>query len=55
MGCGNSSDKKQNASAEGAPREVKIVMLGNGGVGKSAITFRFIQNKFVESYNPTYY
>jgi len=28
-------------------------MLGNGGVGKSAITFRFVQNKFVESYNPT--
>jgi len=34
-------------------REVKIVMLGNGGVGKSALTFRFVQNKFVESYNPT--
>jgi len=53
MGCGNSSDKKPNAPTDGAPREVKIVMLGNGGVGKSAITFRFIQNKFVESYNPT--
>jgi len=30
-----------------------VVMLGNGGVGKSALTFRFIQNKFLDTYNPT--
>lgn len=52
MGCAGSTDKKKTNGSEG-PREVKIVMLGNGGVGKSAITFRFVQNKFVESYNPT--
>jgi len=49
MGCAGSSSNSEKS----APREMKIVMLGNGGVGKSAITFRFVQNKFVESYNPT--
>ena len=28
-------------------------MLGAGGVGKSAITVQFIQNHFVEEYDPT--
>jgi len=31
----------------------KIVMMGGGGVGKSAITIRFIQNHFVLEYDPT--
>ena len=30
-----------------------VVMLGAGGVGKSAITVQFIQNHFVEEYDPT--
>eukprot|EP01114_Cavostelium_apophysatum_P012300 TRINITY_DN2736_c0_g1_i1.p1 TRINITY_DN2736_c0_g1~~TRINITY_DN2736_c0_g1_i1.p1 ORF type:complete len:185 (+),score=56.58 TRINITY_DN2736_c0_g1_i1:117-671(+) len=50
MGCGESKDSGNDT---GAPKEMKIVMLGNGGVGKSACTFRFVQEKFVESYNPT--
>jgi GTPase SAR1 family protein len=29
--------------------EVKIVMLGTGGVGKSAMTIQFIQGTFIES------
>jgi len=29
------------------------VVLGSGGVGKSALTIRFGKNQFVESYNPT--
>lgn len=28
--------------------EYKIVIVGSGGVGKSAITVRFIQGNFVE-------
>merc|ERR1712125_16110 len=28
-------------------------MLGGGGVGKSAITIQFVQNKFVNEYDPT--
>ena len=33
--------------------EYKIVVLGAGGVGKSAITVQFVQNMFVEKYDPT--
>ena len=32
---------------------IKLVMLGGGGVGKSAITIQFVQNKFVNEYDPT--
>jgi len=32
---------------------VKIVVLGTGGVGKSSLTIRFIQDVFVETYDPT--
>jgi len=31
----------------------KVVMMGGGGVGKSAITIRFIQNHFLLAYDPT--
>jgi len=36
-----------------APHEYRIVVVGAGGVGKSAITVRFIQGNFIEKYNPT--
>jgi len=31
----------------------KLIVLGNGGVGKSAITLRFVQDIFEENYVPT--
>jgi len=31
----------------------KVVVLGSGGVGKSAIVIQFIQNHFIEEYDPT--
>jgi len=31
----------------------KIVVLGSGGVGKSALTIRFCSDQFVEEYDPT--
>lgn len=34
-------------------REYKIVVLGSGGVGKSALTVQFVQGVFVEKYDPT--
>ncbi|ORZ24549.1 ras-like protein 3 [Absidia repens] len=34
-------------------REYKIVIVGGGGVGKSAITIQFIQSHFVDEYDPT--
>jgi len=33
--------------------EFKVVVLGSGGVGKSCITVRFVQDVFVEKYDPT--
>jgi len=32
---------------------IKLVMLGSGGVGKSAVTIQFIQGNFIECYDPT--
>ncbi|KAI8091423.1 ras-like protein 3 [Gilbertella persicaria] len=34
-------------------REYKIVIVGGGGVGKSALTIQFIQSHFVDEYDPT--
>ena len=31
----------------------KIVILGSGGVGKSALTIRLITDNFLEEYDPT--
>ena len=38
------------------PREgldYKVVILGSGGVGKSALCIRYIQGHFVDQYDPT--
>ncbi|EGN99016.1 hypothetical protein SERLA73DRAFT_181803 [Serpula lacrymans var. lacrymans S7.3] len=34
-------------------REFNVVVLGAGGVGKSALTVRFVQDIFLETYDPT--
>lgn len=34
-------------------RDYKIVVLGAGGVGKSALTVQYVQNVYLESYDPT--
>ena len=33
--------------------EYKVVVLGSGGVGKSALTVKFVTGTFVEKYDPT--
>lgn len=33
--------------------ELKLVVLGQGAVGKSSITLRFVSGEFDEEYNPT--
>lgn len=40
------------AAAVGS-NEYKIVVVGSGGVGKSALTISFVQNHFIEEYDPT--
>ena len=34
-------------------REFKVVVLGSGGVGKSALTVQFVSGLFMEKYDPT--
>ncbi|KAJ8736417.1 hypothetical protein PYW08_007073 [Mythimna loreyi] len=34
-------------------REFKVVVLGSGGVGKSALTVQFVSGCFMEKYDPT--
>merc|ERR1712072_781581 len=33
--------------------EYKLVVVGGGGVGKSALTIQLIQNHFIDEYDPT--
>jgi GTPase KRas protein len=33
--------------------EYKLVVVGGGGVGKSALTIQLIQNHFLDEYDPT--
>jgi GTPase KRas protein len=33
--------------------EYKLIVVGSGGVGKSALTIQLIQNHFVDEYDPT--
>lgn len=42
-----------SAVSRGPQREVKIVVLGTGGVGKSALSMQYVQSVFVEKYDPT--
>ncbi|RLN56829.1 hypothetical protein BBJ29_003191, partial [Phytophthora kernoviae] len=34
-------------------KEYKLVVLGSGGVGKSALTIRLVTDNFLEDYDPT--
>jgi GTPase SAR1 family protein len=34
-------------------RSYKMAVLGGGGVGKSALTIRFVTNNFMAEYDPT--
>lgn len=50
------SKKKKTASrppASSSVDEVKIVILGAGGVGKSSLTIQYVQRMWCEEYDPT--
>ncbi|CAG7724350.1 unnamed protein product [Allacma fusca] len=42
-----------SSSRQPQNNQLKIVVVGGGGVGKSAITIQFIQSYFVQDYDPT--
>merc|ERR1719210_2909349 len=45
--------KQKTNDGDNRMKDYKIVVLGSGGVGKSALTVQFVQNIFVEKYDPT--
>ncbi len=50
----SSSRPVTNGSLAGDPfAPTRIVVMGAGGVGKSALTLQFVQNIFVQTYDPT--
>eukprot|EP01111_Echinosteliopsis_oligospora_P016241 TRINITY_DN6661_c0_g1_i1.p1 TRINITY_DN6661_c0_g1~~TRINITY_DN6661_c0_g1_i1.p1 ORF type:complete len:215 (+),score=39.48 TRINITY_DN6661_c0_g1_i1:110-754(+) len=66
MGILSSKTKKKSEPAASANRRsgsikqeiiagktYKLVMLGDGGVGKTAVTIRFVNDRFVTEYDPT--
>jgi len=40
-------------SSKASPTEYKLVVLGGGGVGKSALTIRLVTDNFLDEYDPT--
>ncbi|KAH0504986.1 Ras-related protein Rap-2b [Microtus ochrogaster] len=44
---------RRDEGADEAMREYKVVVLGSGGVGKSALTVQFVTGSFIEKYDPT--
>ncbi|PWI71106.1 RAS small monomeric GTPase [Purpureocillium lilacinum] len=43
----------QPADSRSSSRELHVVVLGAGGVGKSCLTAQFVHNEWIESYDPT--
>lgn len=43
----------QSIIMDGNVPVLKIIMVGTGGVGKSALTLQFMYDEFVENYEPT--
>jgi len=41
------------ASSSGSLRRYRIVVLGDGGVGKSALTLQYVQHNFIDYHDPT--
>jgi len=51
MTTNGASQKKPNSATGGTVH--KVIMVGSGGVGKSALTLQFMYDEFVEEYEPT--
>lgn len=48
-----SAVEQSSRRAAATMREFKVVVLGSGGVGKSALTVQFVSGCFIEKYDPT--
>ncbi|OQV17852.1 Ras-like protein 2 [Hypsibius exemplaris] len=46
-------DNRHHGHGHSQGQSFKLVVVGSGGVGKSALTIQFIQSYFVDSYDPT--
>ena len=46
-------DSGGESGETGGMKEFKVVVLGSGGVGKSALTVQFVSGHFMEKYDPT--
>ena len=44
---------KNKGKEKDSDKQYKLVVVGSGGVGKSALTIQFIQSHFVSDYDPT--
>merc|ERR1712159_508287 len=53
MGLWGLRPRYQNYTYQLEMTEYKLVIVGGGGVGKSACTIQLIQNNFIEEYDPT--
>ncbi|CAG0892933.1 unnamed protein product, partial [Cyprideis torosa] len=55
LGVGQAPPPSPTAPLPSLPamREFKVVVLGSGGVGKSALTMQFVSGCFMERYDPT--
>ncbi|KAI7897939.1 rab-protein 5 [Cokeromyces recurvatus] len=42
-----------NATLNGKPKQVKLVLLGESAVGKSSIVLRFVNREYIENREPT--
>lgn len=49
----NSAESLKDTGVRVTMIEFKVVVLGSGGVGKSALTVRFVSGSFIERYDPT--
>jgi len=53
---GSTMNQNNGATAQqtsGQPKRYRIVVLGAGGVGKSALTLQYVQHNFFEHHDPT--
>lgn len=50
---GTAAKSNQGTMSNTAGAVHKVVMVGSGGVGKSALTLQFMYDEFVQEYEPT--